>query len=415
MYCSDGYEDSNTALVFDLGGGTFDVSLVDFFEGMVEIKASTGDNYLGGEDFTQAIAGLIVEKSGIPPHNLQTAETIARVRSAAERIKRELSRSPTVTTTLKIESGDFDISVNEDELIKCSEELLERIRKPVARALRDARIELSSLDSVVMVGGSTRMPIIRKLVSRLLGRFPDVAINPDQAIALGAATQAALVARNVSLEEVMLTDVCPYSLGLATYPMNTLSGGKMEGVMATIVERNTLLPASREERFVTTTDQQKRVKCEIYQGEHRFVKDNILLGSLEVAVPSKRAGQTYIDVRFTYDVSGILDIDVDVPDTGETYSKTLLGNSLSLSQGDISKKREQLRKLKVHPREALANKALIERADRLYIELSGVEREQLGGALDGFVAVVETQDVRLIDQKRREFKEWLDRVEELLT
>ena len=257
------------------------------------------------------------------------------------------------------------------------------------------------------------MPVVRKLVARLLGRFPEVSIPPDEAIALGAATQAALVAKSQSLEEVLLTDVCPYTLGIGTNPSGEFSPN-VEYVFAPIIERNTILPASREEYFTTMIDMQRKVQCIVYQGEHRFVKDNIKLGSLDVKFPAKKAGEIAIAVRFTYDVSGMLEIDATVVQTNEKFSLTLLGNAASLSEEEIASRRQQLKNLKIHPREDTANKALIERADRLYIELSGKDREHLAKVLDSFVRIIETQDVNLIESKRREFAEWLDHAEKLL-
>ena len=232
---------------------------------------------------------MIADKTDLTQAAARDTEINARLRSAAERIKRQLGREPTAGTVVNVAQTEHSISFTETEFEACCSELLERIRTPVSRALRDSRIDVESLDAVVMVGGSTRMPVVRKLVARLLGRFPEVSIPPDEAIALGAATQAALVAKSQSLEEVLLTDVCPYTLGIGTNPSGEFSPN-VEYVFAPIIERNTILPASREEYFTTMIDMQRKVQCIVYQGEHRFVKDNIKLGSLDVQFPAKKAG-----------------------------------------------------------------------------------------------------------------------------
>jgi molecular chaperone HscC len=303
--------------------------------------------------------------------------------------------------------------VTEEEFESACSSLLERLKTPVERAVRDARLKPTEISEVILVGGATRMPMVRKLATRLFGRFPNVAVHPDHAIALGAATQAALVRRNAALNEVLLTDVCPYSLGIA---VSDAGAGQqvLHGVFSPIIERNVIVPVSRVNTYHTAGDHQTVVQLEIFQGERRFCKDNIALGQLEVPVPPAKRGEVSIDVRFTYDVSGLLEIDVTVPKTGAKFSKTLLGSASALNPEEIEQRRLALNALKIHPREDLPNKATMARAERLYAELIGGTREQVGQALTQFALVLEAQDSAQIQKARTQFTSWLDELERSL-
>jgi len=399
-------------LVFDLGGGTFDISIVELFDGVIEIKASTGDNYLGGEDFTGAIATALAKACDLDDaaRAKLSAEERARFRSAAERVKHELSNSATATAKFQLNDEPREINFSEQDFEKCAEALLERVRRPVRQALRDARINPDKLDNIVLVGGSTRMPLVRKLVTQLFGRFPETRIHPDEAIALGAATQAALMARDVSLDEVLLTDVSPFTLGVDTASRNS-AGEIVEGVFSPIIERNTIIPVSRESSYQTMHDFQENVNFKIYQGEHRFVKDNVSLGELDVPVPKRRAGEVSVIVRFTYDASGMLEIDINVDGTDTHVNTTLLGNAARLDPAEIEKRKAELAKLKFHPRDDLPNRTVMERADRLYAELTGHQRDQIGQAMNDFAAILNSQDINNINAEREQFEAWLSEIE----
>jgi molecular chaperone HscC len=400
-------------LVFDLGGGTFDVSIVDQFDGVIEIKASTGDNYLGGEDFTAALITPLINKikqidpsAAIAP----TSTDAARLRGLADRMKCELSNNKDTKAEFNLNDQLLSLSMTEDEFEAACAPLLERLKTPVERAVRDARLKPSEISEVILVGGATRMPMVRKLATRLFGRFPNVTVHPDHAIALGAATQAALVARNAALNEVLLTDVCPYSLGIAVSESG-VGNQVVHGIFSPIIERNVIVPVSRVNSYSTANDNQTTVQLEIYQGERRFCKDNIALGQLDVTVPPSKKGDISIEVRFTYDVSGLLEIDVTVPKTGAKFSKSLLGSASALNPEEIEERRLALNALKIHPREDLPNKATMARAERLYAELIGGAREQVGQALTQFALVLESQDPSLIQKNRVQLDSWLDDVE----
>lgn len=404
-------QDETSFLVFDLGGGTFDVSIVELFDGVVEVKASTGDNYLGGEDFTQCLVHALAQQLSLPAERLeQDGQLRNRLYVLAEHCKRGLSTERDVKGVFVVDRQDRAYAISETGFEKLCAELLARLRAPVERAVRDSRLRPDALGHVVMVGGASRMPLARKVVTRMFGRFPDVSIDPDHAIALGAATQAALIAQDQALSEVLMTDVCPYSLGVEV--SEQLSGNQVvHGLFSPVIERNTVVPASRTGTYHTMADGQASLALNVYQGEHRFVRDNVPLGSLTVPVPPLKRGEATVEVRFTYDVSGLLEVDATVINTGESHSLTLLGNASSLSAEDVAERREKLARLKIHPRDDMPNQVVLTRLERLYAEHSGSLREHIGRALTEFMAALGTQDLEHIARERKRVNDWLAQLE----
>jgi molecular chaperone HscC len=278
--------------------------------------------------------------------------------------------------------------------------LLERLRNPIERALRDARIRINELDEVLLVGGTTRMPLVRKLAAGLFGRFPSFHINPDEAVAHGAAIQAALKSRSAALEEVVLTDVCSYTLGIST---SVRVGQHYEdGHYLPIIERNSTVPVSRVKTVCTVHELQESVLVKIYQGESRLVRDNIALGELEIAVPANTGGVVDLDVRFTYDINGILECQVRIPMTGEQHALVIENNPGVLGSEEIAQRLLALAELKVHPREQQINTVLVARLERLYQESLGELREQIAHWANLFQQALASQDERLIRQARHD-------------
>ena len=253
------------------------------------------------------------------------------------------------------------------------------------------------------------MPLVRKLVAGLFGRFPSMHLNPDEVIAQGAAIQAALKARDAALDEVVLTDVCPYSMGVE---ISRQDGGQFSaGHYMPIIERNSVVPVSRVEQVQTLQDNQKEVRVKIFQGESRLVKDNIFLGELSVPVPPRKAGEVCLDIRFTYDSNGLLEADVGIPLTGENHRLVIENNPGVLSKEEIAAKLKALEGLKVHPREQQVNSVLLARLDRLYQECLGEMREYVGRLAGEFQRVLEGQDERQIREVRVAVSEQLDQLE----
>lgn len=400
-------------LVFDLGGGTFDVSILELFEGVMEVRAAAGDNFLGGEDFVDCLMGGFLEavgkRAGLDGSKLDS-RTHHRLRDQAERAKRTLSRREPGVMLLR--RGDEEISwrIDEDGFAKLCQPLLERLRAPVERALRDARIRASELDEVVLVGGATRMPVVRKLVAQMFGRLPVAHIDPDEVVALGAAVQAGLKARDAALNEVVMTDVCPYTLGVEVAEVIGRDDIRA-GWFSPILERNTTIPASRVQRLHTLHHYQREVQVDIYQGEGRKVKDNIHLGQIRVTVPPKPAGQEAVDVRFTYDINGLLEVEATVISTGQTRRIVIERNPGVLSAQEVEKRLTALAALKIHPREQQENRAVMARAERLYEELLSEHRDFVGKQITHFEAILERQDPEEIAEARRRLSELLNQLE----
>ncbi len=400
-------------LVFDLGGGTFDVSIVELFEGIIEVRASAGDNRLGGEDFNELLVEEFLNAQRAALQGLEAGEREvlrARVREQAERARRAMSSEPGGTLRVTWRDRTLEHVVTAERFEKLSEPLLARLREPVLRALRDGAVRLDRLREVVLVGGATRMPVVRRAVTRMFGRFPGAGPNPDEAVALGAAVQAGLKGRDAALKEVVMTDVCPYTLGVDTAERRA-DGSVRTGLFTPIIERNTVVPASRFKTFATMRPGQRVVRFTVYQGEAPAVADNIELGSVEVPVPAEETGLVTVQVRFTYDINGLLEVDVQVPKTGETRQLLILGQQSDISPAQLEERRRVLAALKVPPREMEANRAALARGTRCYEQFLGDRRAQIGELLRQFERVLDGQDPRRIEAARTQFMRSLDALE----
>ncbi|PWY37441.1 molecular chaperone HscC [Pseudomonas sp. RW409] len=405
-------DNASSFLVFDLGGGTFDVSILELFDGVMEVRASAGDNFLGGEDFDTLLvqAFLSGQASAANMPKLDDPNLAHRLRREAERVRHALGNQETATFSLHHGALEWSKTFTQEQLAELYAPLLTRLRTPIETALRDARIRPSELDEVLLVGGTTRMPMIRRMVAGLFGRFPSIQLDPDQSIALGAAVQAALKARDAALEEVVLTDVCPYTLGVEI--ANSVAGSIESGHFLPIIERNNVVPVSKVKSVSTLHDRQKQVQVKIYQGESRWVKDNVFLGEMDIAVPPAPAGEVSLQVRFTYDNNGLLEAEVHIPLTGETRSLVIENNPGVLDPKQIKARLAELADLKIHPREQQVNSLLIARLERLYQESLGDLRQQLDQMASHFQHILESQDERLIRENRLQMTRHLDELEQ---
>jgi molecular chaperone HscC len=404
-------EKESMFLVFDLGGGTFDVSILELFEGVIEVRASTGDNRLGGEDFKELLlSAMRTRHADAWRGGTEAGDGLYELlRAAAEKARRTLTTANEAVMSLVWEGKSYTMDVTADAFEEMAAPLLKRIREPVLRSLRDSDVRPERLQEIVLVGGSTRMPIVRRAVTKMFGRFPSTAVNPDEAVAIGAAIQAGLKARDAALGEVVLTDVCPYTLGIETADRGP--GGQIRsGLFAPIIDRNTIIPASRSKVFSTMQDGQRVVELNIFQGESRTVEDNIHLGKMEVRVPPKRAGEVSLEVRFSYDINGLLEVDVHVPDSGEKRQMVIVDNE-HMSKDEIEKRRAVLAALKVSPRDDDSNRAALARANRCYEDFLGDTRDMVAAWVGVFETALDGQDPRTIEAARKELLARLDSIE----
>lgn len=395
------------AVVLDLGGGTFDVTVLEIMEGVIEIQSSAGDARLGGEDFVDCLAERLRVRIA-REHGLEIASNTtgyARLREAVEQAKRRLSSAEETRIALpdltgadgRCKSVELSVTVAEAEL--AWQPVLSRLELPILRALRDASMEPAELGEVILVGGATRMPCVARLAAKLLQRLPLRALPVDEAVVQGAAVQAALKAGDASVEDVVATDVAPFTLG--TSVGERLGGARIDGVFSPIIERGTPLPASRVSIYTTAHDGQTSTTVDVYQGEHPRCEQNQLLGEYVVKdIPPDLAGKQEIAIRFSYDLNGLLEVDTTIVSTGVTASLLIEKSPGLLSPEELSRARAALKRLKLHPRDALPNTAALGRAEALYVELTGDRRRRLGACISAFRSALESQEQPAIERSR---------------
>lgn len=397
------YESPKNArfLVFDLGGGTFDVSILELFDQILEVRAVAGDNFLGGEDFTAVLMEMFCEQQKIDVNTLKEKERELLYRQVNE-AKHRFCDEDTVTIRFVKDGQALTSDISEKAYEAACASLLDRIRQPIKRSLADAGLKLADIDTIVLIGGATRMPIVRRFVTKLFRRIPDWRINPDEAVALGAAVQAAMKERNEAIREVILTDVCPFTLG--TEVSYEVDKGHFEGGhYCPIIERNTIIPASRTERLYTVHDHQRQVRIHILQGESRLAQNNVSLGELLIEVPDNKGGEEAVDVTYTYDVNAILEVEVRVVSTGVKERMVIRNQYTQMTDEEISRRFEELAYLKIHPRDQEENKLWLLRGERLYEESLGNMRLWIEQAIKLFEQALETRDHEIIRQAREEF------------
>lgn len=405
-------EDVHRFLVFDLGGGTFDVCVMQLDEGILEVLSVAGISQLGGEDFTNELLDKLLADEGLTYDQIFAAdpENAGLLLKRAELLKQRLSSSESEIFRLpEIPALNFqskEVSVSRERLNEIFEPLLKKLAGPCQTALRGSRTSVSELDAVVLVGGATRMPCVREFIEDYFETESLGIVDPDLVVAQGAAIQAALYAENEAVEDLVVTDVLSHSLGIAV--SKHVANKLVDGFFAPIIHRNTVIPSTRSEIFSPIVPGQTVIDVQIFEGESRFTKENRKLGRLKVRGIPRNPTENAVEIRFSYDLDGILEVEATVLHTGRKVSRILSRDLRALSDSELKAAEQRLLRIKFDYRDDDRVRALMLRAENLLRDLPAEERRYLEGYLDQFDRALEVRDRNEIESLFAEIKALCD-------
>ncbi|MBO4358925.1 MAG: molecular chaperone HscC [Erysipelotrichaceae bacterium] len=399
---------SERCLVLDLGGGTFDVTVLEYYRNIMEVYAIAGDNHLGGEDFTQVLYEMFMERTGLD-QDLLSFRDLKYIYKAAEICKCSFCQSDVALMNVTIGDKRYAESFQLSDYEHRCQPLLERLRKPIEKALNDARITFDDLDEILLTGGAVRLPIIGVYVDRICGIKTVTIDEPETSVVIGAALQCAMKERDAQIEEVILTDVCPFTLGTEVIKDN--GSFEIPGVYLPIIERNTVIPVSRKQTVYTARDNQQFVTVKILQGESRIAANNLSLGELTVEVPIGPKGQEAIEVTYTYDIDALLEVQVKVLSTGTEKKVVIQDEKHEESESEKISRMKRLEYLKFNPREDEDNMLVLLRADRVYEESLSRDREDIEKLVEAMQSALNEKNIMMIEIARKKLSELLDELE----
>lgn len=403
-YAVENNYSEGTYMIIDFGGGTLDVSIVDTFDSIIEILAVSGDNSLGGKDFNEAIVKYFCKINGLCYDDMSD-DSKAIIYRNAENCKIALSSVPSAMIIANINQKQYSAVIDNNKLINIASDIFDRISIPVKKALHDSKCTIDDIDDIILVGGSCKMPVIRSYIEMLLHKKPYTGTDPDTAIAIGAGIFAGIKQRNEKLKDVIITDICPFSLGISTYNIET-----NEDLMEFIIDRNTSLPASRMKKFCAISDGQKKIKIRIYQGESMLPAKNLFLGEFEVECPETKKNDTICEVRLTYDINGILMIDVTTVSDNQNHSKIIISKTNQMSESELDVYKSKMEEIKLSKENDEENALLIARAQRMYEEALPEERDIILRALIVFKSALQKQKNHEIRICYEQLNEILDNI-----
>jgi len=399
-------------MIVDFGGGTLDVSIVDCFENIIEITAIAGDNRLGGDDIDRAIVEYFCKNNGLAENRLEPSLRAFLYRQA-ENAKIALSGgsaetagiAPAGTISIRHDEAEYSLVLTNELLRQLCEPIFKRVREVITRAMKD-RNQRSRINDVILVGGSARLTVFGDFLEELFGRRPHVAADPDEIVAQGVGLCAGIKERAEDLQDLVMTDVCPFSLGVATYSY----AGDRTPHMAVLIPRSSMLPASHQERFCTLHNNQDGLRFEIYQGEGYFASENLKLGELEVRVPPGLAGEQSAMVTFTYDIDGILHVSAR-SSGGDYRDKLILNPNLHLSEEQKTRAMERIQQIRLAAQGSQKERLLLERGLRLYEQTTGQRRDMAAGLVGYWKQLIDQGDLIRRERSYGWVKERLDWLE----
>ena len=396
-------EEDQTLLVFDFGGGTLDLSYVECFDNVIEIIAVAGDNHLGGDDIDRAVVQYFCRENGLEEEGLSVGEQAA-VRKLAEQSKCGLSTQPEVRMELELGGRLCQAVLNEDILFEICMPLFAKIKQLFIHILEDADSRISQIDDLVMVGGSSKLQVVKRFLTELLGKEPVVLGDTDRVVAMGAGAYAGIRQRGEEIRDMLLTDVCPFTLGIGVTNRNH----RDKNILSPMIERNATLPMSVRNRFVTTGDYQKEISVKIYQGEEYYADDNIFLGEVRIDVVPKPAGQAWIEVQFTYDINGILHVAVE---NELAQQKQILLANQTLSEAELERYRKEMEQIMLPPIQKPENQRMLARFIEYFENSVGERRERAAEMIDQITAGLCSGRKKEIRNAEEMALHWLEQME----
>lgn len=398
-------EEEGSYLVFDFGGGTLDVSVVDYFDNVIEIIAVNGDNRLGGDDFDELIARKFCEVHGMVFEELDMQE-----RASLLRLSEECKRKLTVQREAELVYGPEEKKMELSSVIlaKMAQKIFDRIGQVISGALSDSGRTIEEIDEVVLVGGSAKMPVIAFFLQACLGKKPCVIGSPDEVVAAGAGIYAGIKERKEELKDLILTDICPFTLGTEVINYSDRSNP----VMSPVIERNSILPTSRTNYYTTSYDNQTHIEVGIYQGESYYCRENIELGRIEMDIPPAPKGKTHIALNFTYDINGILEVEVADLNHNKKLWRVFTSGDVRVSEEELDRRMQEMQEYKLMPPGGIRTKLALARGERLFRQFMGRRREAVAAILQQFQnALAESRNDQEIIRLVKEVEAAFDKLE----
>ena len=398
--------ETKVIMVMDLGGGTFDISIVEQTDDIMEVVAVRGDNHLGGEDFTRLLMKLFLEANGIR-EPLEQGEEIALWKQA-EQAKRMFALNGIGKMHVEIKGKSYAYEISEQEYEKECFSLLERIRKLALKSVDDSKYEMQDISEILMVGGGLKLSVIQNMIKKLMGKQLEYKINPDEAVVLGVALAGHLLEQHHGVKDLIMTDVCPYDLG---YDVYAEQGCDIQHKFKVLIAKNTTIPVKRIKYDLVKKGQQGRRIFILLQKTEGYVDEAVELGKIYYRIPATETGKCHLEYTIVYDTNGIVKVEIYIYENDLRKEMYILNENCELTMEEAKKRMEELNYLKASPLEEEDNRLLVARAERMYAEYTGKERQQIGAYLKKFEDAMHSYDEERIAIVKEQVKQLLDGIE----